>query len=150
MENSDAESNCCEHFEKFLNRDVGLLILRIAVGGLMLFHGIAKLSKGLDGLKGMMAGRGLPEVMAYGAYVGEILAPILIIIGLATRPAAALVAFTMLTAIYVAHSADIFTLSERGGGLAIELPLLFLLGSLALVFTGSGKLGLRKGRKPLD
>ncbi|MFV0337821.1 MAG: DoxX family protein [Chthoniobacterales bacterium] len=146
---SGNESACCNKFEKFLCKDLGLLILRLAVGGLMLPHGIAKLIKGLDGMKGMLASKGLPEIMAYGVYLGEIVAPILIIIGFATRPAALLLAFTMLMAISLAHSSEIFTLGQTGG-LAIELPFFYLLASLALFFTGSGKIALGGGRKPLD
>lgn len=48
----------------------------------MLFHGIAKLLHGLEGIKGMLASKGLPAFFAYGAYVGEIIAPLLIIIRL--------------------------------------------------------------------
>jgi len=82
--------------------DWGKLVLRIAVGGLMLFHGVSKLIHGIDGIKTMITDRGLPEAMAYGVYVGEVVAPILIIIGLLTRPAAVILAFNMIVAIALA------------------------------------------------
>ena len=40
------------------NTDLGLLILRIAVGGLMLLHGIAKLN-GVSNIEGMLIATGL-------------------------------------------------------------------------------------------
>ena len=57
------------------NTDLGLLILRIAVGGLMLQHGIAKLN-GVSNIKGMLFATGLPAFSAYGVYITEIVAPI--------------------------------------------------------------------------
>lgn len=129
--------------------DIGKLILRLAIGGMMLLHGIAKARGGIDGIKGMMASKGLPEILAMGAYVGEILAPILLIVGFATRPAAAVLAFNMVVAIALAHSGEIFQLSAHGGW-AIELPMLFMLGSLALVFLGSGRFSLSRGRTRWD
>lgn len=129
--------------------DWGKLILRLAIGGMMLLHGIAKIRGGLDGLKGMLASKGLPEFLATGVYVGEVLAPVLLIFGLATRPAAAVLAFNMVVAIALAHSGEVFKLSQHGGW-AIELPMLFLLGSVALVFLGAGRISLSRGRSRWD
>ena len=70
------------------NTDLGLLILRIAVGGLMLQHGIAKLN-GVSNIKGMLSAAGLPAFSAYGVYITEIVAPVLILIGFRTRLASA-------------------------------------------------------------
>ncbi len=50
--------------------DAGKLLLRLAVGGLMLFHGIHKLIDGVDGISGMLAAQGLPGFIAYGVLVG--------------------------------------------------------------------------------
>jgi len=141
--------NLSKRIEPLLNPNIGLLLLRVSLGGLFLLHGINKVQNGVEGMKGMMTANGLPALMAYGVYVGEVLAPILIIVGIATRPAALTIAFTMVIAIYVAHSGDVFELGKHGGS-KIELPLLYLFGSLALCFTGSGKIGLRKGKKLLD
>ena len=54
--------------------DAGKLLLRLAVGGLMLFHGIHKLIDGVDGISGMLAAQGLPGFIAYGVLVGEVVA----------------------------------------------------------------------------
>lgn len=131
------------------NDDLGKLILRVSIGGKMLLHGIFKLQKGLGDIENLLQGKGLPTMMAYGAYVGEILAPILIIIGLFTRPAAAVVAFTMVLAVYLAHSKDVFSRGPQGGW-AIELPMLFMFGAVALVFFGSGKYSVSRGKGMLD
>jgi doxX family protein len=105
---------------------------------MLLLHGIFKVANGFSGLKGMLAGMGMPKFFAYGALVGEVVAPVLLIIGLLTRPAAAVVAFNMLVAVAMAHSAAIFSLTPMGGW-AIELPMLFFFPAVALIFTGGGK-----------
>ncbi|MBU2930085.1 DoxX family protein [Winogradskyella psychrotolerans] len=124
------------------NTDLGLLLLRITVAGLMLFHGVAKLSH-LDGIKGMLSANGLPEFMAYGSYITEVIAPILMIIGLRTRLASITFFLGMVTALSLAHSENMFALSKTGG-LEIELILLYAFGALVLFFTGSGKYAVSK------
>ena len=119
------------------NNDIGLLILRITVSALMLFHGVAKLSN-LTGIKKMLAEVGLPEFLAFGSYLTELIAPILIIVGFRTRLASLVFFFGMITALFLAHSDNMFALSKTGG-LQIELILLYAFGALALFFTGAGK-----------
>jgi putative oxidoreductase len=141
--------NLSKHIEPLLSTHFGLLLLRVSLGALFLLHGIHKVQTGVDGIKGMLTDKGLPALMVYGVYIGEVLAPILIILGIATRPAALTVVFTMVIAIYVAHSGDVFELGKHGGS-KIELQLLYLFGALTLVFTGSGKIAVRKGNRLLD
>ena len=43
-------------------QDFGRLLLRLAVGGLVLLHGVAKLRNGLGGIEGMLEARGLPAM----------------------------------------------------------------------------------------
>ena len=74
------------------NLDLGLLILRFAVGTLMLLHGIAKL-KGVSGIEGMLENSGIPSFLSYGVYITEIIAPLLIIIGYRTRIASIVFVF---------------------------------------------------------
>lgn len=128
------------------NNDFGLLILRIAVGLLMLLHGIGKLGGGLEFISGMLEGKGIPGFIAYGVLIGEILAPILIIIGFRTRIGALLLALNCLVAVLLVHSADIAKLSDTGGW-AIELVGLYFFGALALFFTGGGSLAASKNNK---
>ena len=125
------------------NEDLGKLVLRVAVGFLMLFHGIDKLINGVGGLDGMFTSIGLPGIFAYGVYVGEVLAPIMLLIGFRVKIAAVLVAGTMVVAILMAHIEDIFALNEHGAW-AIELQMFYILASLAILFLGSGKYSIDK------
>ncbi|MBJ2174465.1 DoxX family protein [Aureibaculum sp. A20] len=117
--------------------DFGLLLLRVVIGGLMLFHGVAKLSN-LDGIKNMLIEAGLPEMIAYGVYITELIAPVLIIIGFKTRLASLVFFIGMITALALAHSEHLFAISKTGG-LEIELLLLYAFGGMVLFFTGSGR-----------
>lgn len=128
---------------KLLNRniDLGLLVLRLSIGILMLLHGISKLMHGADGIEQMVMASGLPSFIAYGVYVGEVIAPLFIIFGYGTRIAAAVFLFNMIVAVGMAHAGDIFSLSQSGGW-AIELQGLYIFGALALMFTGAGKYAL--------
>lgn len=132
------------------NDDLGKLLLRLAIGGMMLLHGIAKIKGGVGGISGLLTAKGLPGFLAYGAYLGEVVAPILIIIGWFTRPAAVVLIFTMAMAIGLAHPGDILKLDDKSGAWAIELPMLYLLGGLALVFFGAGKYSVSRGKGPCD
>lgn len=125
--------------------DLGKLILRVAVGGMMLLHGISKLQNGTSGIGEMLSGAGLPSFLQYGAVLGEVLAPALLILGILTLPSAMLVAFTMVMAVFLAHSADIFALGQ-GGGWAIELQALYFFSAIAVALIGAGKYSLGKGR----
>lgn len=128
------------------NNDLGLLILRISVSLLMLLHGIAKFSGGLEFIKSMLVQKGLPDFIAYGVIVGEILAPIAILIGFRTRIAAMIYVFNCLVAVLMAHSAEIFAMSDHGGW-ALELLGLYLFGGLALFFTGAGNIAVSKNNR---
>lgn len=128
------------------NNDLGLLILRISLGLLMLLHGIAKLTHGIDFLGGMFQNLGLPSFFAYSVYIGEIVAPILLIIGYRTRLVAIVFALTMIVAVAMAHASDLFTLSETGGW-AVELQGLYFFGAVALFFTGGGKFAVSSTSK---
>ncbi|MGG7466693.1 MULTISPECIES: DoxX family protein [Bacteroidota] len=113
------------------NTDTGLLLLRISIGGLMLFHGVAKIIHGIDFLSGM-------GIFGYAVYIGEVLAPIAILLGFRTRIASALLTATCVVAATYAHSNQIFALNEHGG-YAVELLALYFMGAVALFFTGAGK-----------
>ena len=126
--------------ELLKNDAAGKLILRLCVGGLMLFHGISKLTNpgSVDFIGSKLAATGLPEALAYGVYVGEIIAPLMIIIGLLCRAGAALIVVNMLFAIFLVHTGDILALTDHGGW-RLELQGFYLFGGLALCFLVSGK-----------
>ncbi|TKR30881.1 DoxX family protein [Luteimonas gilva] len=119
-------------------QDLGKLILRVVLGALILLHGIAKLRFGLDPIEGMLQSHGLPHFLAYGALVGEVLAPLLLILGWYGRVGAALIAVNMLFAFVLAHTGQLGQLNEQGGW-ALELQGMFLASSLALLLLGPGK-----------
>ncbi|GGX94451.1 GntR family transcriptional regulator [Litchfieldella qijiaojingensis] len=126
------------------NDALGKLILRLTVGGLMLFHGIAKLlnPESLNWIGGLLADYGLPSFLAYGALIGEVLGPLMAIVGWQARLGGLLMAINMLVAITLVHSHQIFTLADSGGW-ALELQGLFLLGAVSIVFLGSGRMAYR-------
>jgi putative oxidoreductase len=121
----------------FNQPDIAKLLLRLSVGVLMLFHGIHKMIHGIGGVKSMTTNAGLPEFFAYGVYIGELVVPIFIILGLYARVAAAILGLNMLMAISLAYGFS-FALTKHGG-LAMELPLLFLIMSVLIILFGSGK-----------
>ena len=124
----------------FVYPDIAKLILRVSVGILILFHGVHKLIYGISGVKSLVVNAGLPEFFAYGVYVGELIVPIFIILGLYARVASSVLAFNMLFAIYLAYG---FSLSiSKHGGLSWETPLLFFIMSLLVILFGSGKYGV--------
>ena len=124
-----------------MNESTGKLILRLALGGLILLHGLAKLLHGVSGLSGMVTGAGLPAFVTYGVYVGEVIAPILVLIGWYSRIGAALIAVNMLFAIGIAHRGEMFALGPSGGW-AIELQGMFLFTAIAIALIGPGRFSL--------
>ncbi len=121
--------------------DLARLLLRVVLGVLILMHGIAKLMSGIAPIVGMVEAAGLPSFVAYGVYVGEVLAPILIIVGLFTRPAAAIIAFNMVVAFALAHTRQLTSLTSTGGW-ALELQAMFLVAALAVALLGAGRFSL--------
>ena len=130
-----------------IHDDLGKLILRLSLGILVLMHGIAKLSGGIGGIEGMLVAQGLPAFFAWGAYVGEVIGPILIIVGLYCRAGALLIAANMVVAIILAHSHQLFMINNTGGW-QLELQGMFLFTAIALAFLGAGaySIGGRNGR----
>jgi putative oxidoreductase len=118
--------------------DLGKLVLRLALGLLILLHGIAKLRGGLDPIVGMVQAHGLPGFVAYGALVGEVLAPLMVLAGFHARIGAALVAFNMLVAFALAHMGQLGQLNEQGGW-ALELQGMFLATAVAIALIGPGR-----------
>lgn len=129
--------------------NLGRLILRLTVGGLMLPHGIPKLFSGVEGIAEMLAAHNLPGFIAYGVYVGEVIAPLLIIVGYYTRPAAAVLAFNMIVAVGLAHRQDIFRLTDHYAW-ALELHAFYFFGAVAVALLGAGAWSLSGGAGKWD
>src|SRR5438132_5556906 len=125
--------------------DAGKLILRLAVAILLGFHGISKLRIGIDWMAAPLQAHHLPTFIAYGVYVGEVLAPILLILGILTRLAALAIVIDLSMAIFLAVGAKTFVVT-KSGGLGGELELLYITAALAIVFLGSGRFALSRGK----
>jgi putative oxidoreductase len=121
-----------------MNQDIGKLVLRVALGGMILFHGVAKLTGGIDFITTTVSGAGLPAFFAYAVYIGEVVAPLLLIAGLFSRVGAAIIAVNMLFAIGLVHGAEFFTRNQTGGW-SIELQAMFLFTAVALALVGPGR-----------
>jgi putative oxidoreductase len=132
------------------SEDLGKLLLRISVSLVLVFHGYSKVVHGVEWIKGPLAEVGLPGFIAYGVYLGEVVGPLMVMLGYRTRIGAALMVVNMVMAILLAHRTQIFSIKEAGGGWAIELDALILLGALALFFMGGGKFGVRGGKSAWD
>lgn len=126
------------------NDALGKLILRLTVAGLLLPHGLTKLLNpgSLTWIGNTLAGQGLPTVLAYGVLVGEVVAPLMALVGWRSRVAGLLMAANMVVAIFLVHMGEL-TVFKDNGGWALELQGFFLFGALALVFLGSGRMAWR-------
>lgn len=129
--------------------DFGILLLRLTVGVLMLIHGVNKLFGGTEAVNKILESVGLPVFFSFGVLLAEVLAPIMLIIGFKTRIAAFLIAVDMFMAVLLVHSADLFKISEMGGWM-MELNAFYFFGALSILFFGSGKFAVTKGKGYLD
>lgn len=114
------------------------LLMRLTVGGLMLFHGLNKVQTGVDWLPGLLEANGLPAALAPGVYIGEVVAPVLLLLGVATRLSAAAIVFTMLMAVYLSHPGDVLSLGKHGE-YALELHVFYAVGALVVALIGPGR-----------
>ncbi|MCD8539684.1 MAG: DoxX family protein [Leadbetterella sp.] len=117
--------------------DLGLLILRFFSFGFMLTHGWPKFQKVVAGNFQFGDPVGLGSGFSLGlAVFAEFFCAILVMLGLFTRTALLFNAVTMLIAAFVVHASDPFKTKE--------LALIYLVISVALIFTGPGKYALDK------
>ncbi len=124
--------------------DLGLLILRLAVGGIMFVHGSQKLlgwfdGPGIAGFVGWMASMHVPAVAAWLAIIAEFLGGLGLILGIFPRLAALAIAFDMLVAILMVHWKTGFfmnwgSVANRGEGWEYA----FLIGAAALALAATG------------
>jgi len=127
----------------FKNDDIARLILRIGFGLLLISHGIHKLLYGIGFVQERLHAHGLPGWIGYGVFIGEIIAPMMIVIGLYSRVAALIVVFNMLTAIALTTGFFPIHLASSGAPM-FELPLLYLLAAVVLFLAGPGKYGVNR------
>jgi len=124
-----------------VSQDWGKLVLRLALGFLILLHGISKIKGGPGFIVDVVSKAGLPAALAYLVYIGEVVAPILLIVGLFTRIAAVIVAINMVFAILLVHTAQIFSMSQTGGW-ELELQGMYLFTAIAIALMGAGRLSV--------
>lgn len=114
--------------------DAGLLIIRFIIGAFMIYHGWEVFDKEkMDGYTKWMTDLQFPAP-AFMAYLGkgtELVCGVLLLIGWLTRPAAIILALTMLTVAFGMGHGKVFTDDQH--------PFLFVVLSLVFVFTGPGK-----------
>lgn len=138
--------------------DLSLLLLRLAGLGLALGHGLGKVAalaggQGGDFVAGVEAlGFPLPVVFAWAAALAELVGGFCVALGLGTRPAAGVAAFTMTVAAFLQHRFHLHGLAavgllhpsprqlERWGD--PELALLYLVIFLSILLLGGGRFAL--------
>ena len=125
------------------NQDTALLTLRVLVGALIMLHGFGNLFSGYAFITQVLDKAGIPGFFAFGAFVGEIIAPIFLIIGFRTRLASLTIAATMFIAVILVHGGEVFALNQFGGW-AIELQAFYFFGAVALFFSGAGSIAVSK------
>jgi putative oxidoreductase len=130
--------------KEFRNEHLARLIIRVSCGGMLFLHGSHSLLHGIGHIKNMLRNSGMPEFIAYGNLVGEVVAPIFMIIGYKSRIAALVVAFNMLMSIAIGHRDIAFARNDFGGWM-IELNVFYMMTALAVFLTGSGKYSLSGG-----
>ncbi|HEY7978629.1 MAG TPA: DoxX family protein [Rhizomicrobium sp.] len=128
--------------------DFGKLVLRLTLGGLLLCHGVHKILTGIDPIRDMIGAHHLPDYLAFGVYAGEVLAPVLIILGLFSRVGGALVVLNMIVAILLVHTGMLVGLNDQGG-YVLETQAFYLFGGLAVALLGAGRIAVG-GEGPLN
>jgi putative oxidoreductase len=121
---------------KDLARDGGLLLLRLLVGGTMVFaHGLPKLLSYTEKMETFPDPLGVGTGISLALTIfAEVFCAAAILLGLVTRFAAVGLTITMLVAFFVVHGGDPF--AKR------ELAMMYAAGSLVLLLTGAGRLSL--------
>src|SRR5512134_2740394 len=136
-----------------LASSIGLLILRLGIGGYLLTHGVGKLQMMLAGGFGKFGdpiglGSGPSLVLVTAA---EFFCALAVMAGLATRFAAAVIVISMSVAAFVAHGSDPWTMGEGArrfmagtskSWASREPALLYLIPVLALIVTGAGRFSI--------
>ncbi|MFH0911191.1 MAG: DoxX family protein [Planctomycetota bacterium] len=122
---------------------IGLLVLRVGIGSLFMAHGIIKFLGGVEfwenvgGAIGMFGIHFAPAFWGFMAAFAEAVGGLCLVLGLFVRPAAMLMAFTMIVAAT--------TLVKGGGGFTVSSnPIHMIAVFVALIFSGSGRYGLGK------
>ena len=120
--------------------DFGLLLLRIGFAGMMLTHGIPKLGLLFESpikFADPIGVGAIPSLIL--TLIGEVVAPIFILIGFKTRLAAIPGIITMAVAAFIVHGADAIGVKEKA--------ILYLIGFLAIFLMNAGKYSIDGSKK---
>ncbi len=124
--------------KSYINSDVALLLLRLALGAVFVAHGWQKLGN-MDGTISFFASIGFPAFLAYLVALVEFLGGIAVLLGVYLTYAGTLLAIVMLVAIVVVKSSKGFV-----GGFEFDVVLLAL--ALAIPALGAGKYAVKMGK----
>ena len=117
---------------KKYNVDLGLLIFRLMIGGLMLTHGYGKFLRVLEGNFRFADPIGLgPEISLVLTVFAEFICALLIMFGLFTRLATMPLIVAMAVAAFITHGGD--PLADK------EKALLYLAAFIILFYKGGGR-----------
>lgn len=119
---------------------LALVVMRLALGAVMLAHGYQNLFRHLHDHVHFVASLGIPAWLGYVSSVAEFLGGLFILAGFFTRPAALALCIDLLVAIWKAHWHNgLMGSSDRPG---FEFPLALAALAFALIFFGAGPIAL--------
>ncbi|TZF90280.1 DoxX family protein [Cognatilysobacter lacus] len=118
--------------------DIAKLLLRVTLGVLILFHGLAKLNGGMAGIVHMVEAHGLPGALGYGVLLGEVVGPLMLIAGFHARIGAVFVFVNMIVAVLLVHMRQFGAFNDQGGW-ALELQAMYLVGAIVVALIGPGR-----------
>lgn len=132
--------------------DIGLLLLRLAVGGTFVAHGLQKVfglwgGPGIAGVDQMLQSMGFTHTstLAWVTALGELIGGIFVLLGLLTPLAAAGLLGIMINAVLLKLGNGFFA-AAPGGASGFELEFVLGLAAATLVLTGPGRIALDNGR----
>jgi putative oxidoreductase len=124
----------------FLNRlhPLGLLVLRLALGAVMIAHGYQKIFGGMPQFMQMLQHMGIPAWMGYLTVAAEFGGGILLVAGFLTRLAALAIFIDMVVAISKVHLHN--GLFSKNGG--FEFPMVCGAIAFSLIWSGAGPIAM--------
>jgi putative oxidoreductase len=120
----------------FHHPKAALVVLRVTLALLMLLHGWAKIRYGIGSIEAKIESLGVPGFLAYAVYLGEVVAPLLLLVGLWVVPAALVIAVNMVVAFALMHTRQILMLNNTGGW-ALELQAFYFVSALVVAMAYS-------------
>lgn len=129
---------------RYLDRlqPLALLVLRVALGVVMVAHGYSKVFGGLSHHVQYVASLGLPGWWAYLSAAAEFLGGLLVLVGLFTRVSALSICIDLGVAIWKEHWHN-GLLGDKG----YQFPLALAAIAFALIFFGAGPIALDSIRR---